>query len=98
MNTLTFKSKNNFKSATLNERAPMFGNNYPIHYSVRFFDGTGTLSRNYKTIELAKEAIEKFMSFVVVFEDTIEFYKSYNIHQWFLNNMPLVKMAEQELA
>lgn len=93
MKTQNFKSENNFKSATLNLREPMFGNTYEPYYSVRFFDRTGTIQRNYATIELAKEAIEKFFAFVVIFADTIEFYKSYNIHQWFAANMPLPKKA-----
>ena len=95
MKTQNFKSENGFKSATLKLREPMFGNDYAPYYSVRFFDGTGTIQRNYKTIELATEAINKFINHVVVFEDTIEFYKSYNIHQWFLNNMPFIQLSAQ---
>ena len=95
MTTQTFKSENNFKSATLKLREPMFGNTYSPYYSVRYFDGIGTIQRNYANIELANEAINKFISHVVVFEDTIEFYKSYNIHAWFMTNMPFTKLAEQ---
>ena len=81
----TITADNGIQFVTFSTRVSLFGR-HADYQSVRFNDNTGSVQRNFDSLEMAQAAIAKFFNNGVEYADTNEFYLSYNICRWFQLN------------